>query len=52
MANQENTPQPSAPKDRGTPFNQMSGTRKTFFIFKLIISIITFGLAFPNVMAD
>jgi hypothetical protein len=49
---QENSPQPSAPKDRGTPFKQMSGTRKTFFILKLIISIVTFGLAFPNVMAD
>jgi hypothetical protein len=49
---QENPPQPSAPKDRGTPFKEMNNTRKTLFIFKLIISIVTFGLAFPNVMAD
>ena len=45
-------PAPSAPKDRGTPFNKMSGGRKTLFICKLIVSILTFGLAFPNVMAD
>ena len=51
MAHQE-SPQPSAPKERGTPFKKMSGGRKTLFVCKLIISIVTFGLAFPNVMAD
>ena len=52
MAHEENSPQPSAPKDRGTPFKEMSSTRKTLFVCKLILSIVTFGLAFPNVMAD
>ena len=52
MAHQEKSPQPSVPKDRGTPFKDMSRGRKTLFVFKLVISIVTFGLAFPNVMAD
>jgi hypothetical protein len=51
MAHQQ-TPPPSVPEDRGTPFKDMSRSRKTLFIFKLVISIVTFGLAFPNVMAD
>jgi hypothetical protein len=52
MAHQQ-TPPPSVPTaDRGTPFKDMSRGRKTLFICKLAISIVTFGLAFPNVMAD
>jgi hypothetical protein len=45
-------PPPSAVNERGTPFNKMSTARKALFVCKLAISIITFGLAFPNVMAD
>ena len=39
-------------KQRGTPYAQMSPTRKALFILKLVISIVTFGMAFPNVMSD
>ena len=39
-------------KSRGTPYAQMSTSRKVLFIAKLAICIITFGMAFPNVMSD
>jgi len=40
------------PKREGTPYNEMKPRQKVFFIVKLVISIITFGMAFPNVMSD
>jgi len=39
-------------KPEGTPYDEMKPRQKVFFIVKLVISIITFGLAFPNVMSD
>jgi len=39
-------------KREGTPYNEMKPRQKVFFIMKLVISIITFGMAFPNVMSD
>lgn len=51
MGNPKPRPE-SALKERGTPFNKMGSGRKTLFICKLIVCILTFGLAFPNVMAD
>ena len=39
-------------KPEGTPYNEMKPRQKVFFIVKLVISIITFGMAFPNVMSD
>ena len=40
-------------KDKGgTPFHEMSRRRKTMFICKVIISVLTFGFAFPDVMND
>jgi hypothetical protein len=45
-----NRPPPN--KARGRPFNQMTGTQKFFFIVKLALCIVTFGMAFPNVMSD
>ena len=36
----------------GTPFKEMSSGRKTVFICKLVISILTFGFAFPDLMND
>jgi hypothetical protein len=51
MDNQKPPAQPAA-KDKGIPFSKMSGRRKALFICKLIVCIITFGMAFPNVMAD
>jgi hypothetical protein len=42
----------AAPKKRGTPYNKMSGRQKTLFVCKLVVCILTFGMAFPNVMAE
>ena len=40
------------PKHSGTPYNQMKPGRKVLFVLKLAICILTFGMAFPNVMSD
>ncbi len=37
---------------RGTPFKDMTPSRKVIFVLKLAVCILTFGLAFPNVMGD
>src|SRR6266849_1372197 len=39
-------------KPEGTPYKQMNPKQKLKFILKLAICILTFGLAFPNVMGD
>jgi hypothetical protein len=39
-------------KPEGTPFNDMRPARKALFVFKLIVCILTFGMAFPNVMSS
>ena len=39
-------------KIEGTPFNEMKRGQKVRFILKLAICILTFGMAFPNVMSD
>ena len=39
-------------KPRGTPYAKMSGRQKALFLFKLAVCIVTFGMAFPNVMSD
>ena len=36
----------------GTPYGEMKPVRKAIFILKLAICILTFGMAFPNVMGD
>ena len=36
----------------GTPYKEMQPAQKVFFILKLAICILTFGMAFPNVMSD
>ena len=41
----------SDPKPKPT-FKQMTGAQKTVFIVKLVISIVSFGLIFPNLMSD
>ena len=38
--------------DEGLPFKSMNRQQKVFFILKLSVCIMTFGLAFPNVMSD
>lgn len=37
---------------RGTPYARMTGAQKVRFILKLAVCIMTFGMAFPNVMSD
>jgi hypothetical protein len=44
----ESKPQQST----GTPYRDMKPKQKAFFIFKLAVCILTFGMAFPNVMSD
>lgn len=44
--------EPDIDKPRGTPFAQMSAARKVFFIAKLTICVLSFGMIFPNVMGD
>jgi hypothetical protein len=39
-------------KERGTPYSEMKPMQKVLFVLKLAVCIITFGLAFPNVMGD
>jgi hypothetical protein len=38
--------------DLGKPFAQMTPGEKTRFILKLVVCILTFGMAFPNVMSE
>ena len=39
-------------KATGTPYKDMKPGQKVRFILKLAICILTFGMAFPNVMSD
>ena len=39
-------------KPEGTPYKDMKPMQKVSFILKLTICILTFGMAFPNVMSD
>jgi hypothetical protein len=39
-------------RDFGTPYKDMQPKQKVLFILKLAICILTFGIAFPNVMSD
>ena len=34
------------------PFSQMSSGQKLIFLGKLVVSIVSFGFIFPNVMSD
>jgi hypothetical protein len=35
-----------------TPYKEMKPRQKVLFLLKLAICILTFGMAFPNVMSD
>jgi hypothetical protein len=39
-------------KREGTPYKDMKPMQKLTFILKLTVCILTFGMAFPNVMSD
>ena len=36
----------------GTPYREMSALRRAYFIFKVIVCVVTFGMVYPNVMSD
>jgi hypothetical protein len=40
-----------APK-KSLPWKDMSGTQKAVFVCKLVVSIISFGFIYPNLMSD
>jgi hypothetical protein len=44
-------PKQSNPKQKLT-FKQMSPGQKTVFILKLAVSIVSFGMIYPNLMSD
>jgi hypothetical protein len=52
MSNQKPAAQGSAATAQKLSFKQMSGKQKTVFILKLIASIVSFGMLFPNLMSD
>jgi len=39
-------------KPEGTPYKDMQPWQKVRFILKVTICVLTFGMAFPNVMSD
>jgi len=43
---------PAGARQRGKPYREMTPGQKFLFIAKLVICIVTFGMAFPNVMGD
>lgn len=42
----------SSQKSRGTPFKDMTPVGKVRFVLKLAVSIISFGIIFPNIMSE
>ena len=40
------------PPQKSKPWAEMSAKQKTVFVFKLTLSIISFGFVFPNLMND
>ena len=53
MSNEKQAAQGSAAtaKQKLT-FKEMSARQKTVFILKLVVSILSFGMIFPNLMSD
>ena len=39
-------------KQQGTAYKDMTADQKVKFILKVIACVLTFGMAFPNVMGD
>ena len=52
MSNEKQAAQGSAATAKKLAFKDMSPRQKTVFILKLTLSIVTFGLAFPNLMNE
>ena len=39
-------------KPKGTAYKDMRPAQKVRFVLKVIVCVLTFGMAFPNVMSD
>ena len=53
MDNPKTAERPKPPvDDHGTPYKDMSTSRKVRFVLKIVVCVLTFGMAFPNVMND
>lgn len=52
MSNPQQAERGSGGSSEKPTFKQMSGSQKTVFILKLVISIVSFGMIFPNLMSD
>jgi hypothetical protein len=40
------------PKAQGKAYKDMSSQQKVLFVLKLAVCIVTFGMVFPNIMAE
>ena len=53
MSNPRQAAQGSAATAKASPtFKQMSARQKAVFVLKLTVSILSFGMIFPNIMND
>lgn len=52
MSSPQQSGQGSGDAKEKLTFKQMSRGQKTVFILKLAVSIISFGMIFPNLMSD
>ncbi len=49
---EDRKPEGQKRKTEGTPYKDMNQQQKVKFILKVIVCVLTFGMAFPNVMGD
>jgi len=52
MSNPQQAAQGSAATAEKLTFKQMSPRQKTVFVLKLAVSILSFGMIYPNLMSD
>ena len=52
MSDPKQAAQGSAATAKNLTFKQMSPRQKTVFVLKLTVSILSFGMIFPNLMND
>ena len=53
MDENNTAPKQSAPTfNRGTPFGDMPPNKKTLFVLKVMLCVVSFGFIFPNVMSS
>ena len=53
MDENNTAPKQSVPTfNRGTPFGDMPPNKKTLFVLKVMLCVVSFGFIFPNVMSS